>query len=378
MTEEKDKDIGKEEKKQKHIERIKERQREASLVRKIVLICFIVIILAVGGAGYGLYKYVMNAIGPMDENDNTPIAVSIPIGSSSAQIGRILEEHGIIHSADIFKYYIRFKNEDGFQAGDYELTRAMDLDQIIQEIKLGRIYQEYKTTFIIPEGRWVDSVFEIIAKNSNLTEEELFEVMEDEEFLQELIDQYTILDEVILDEEIRWPLEGYLFPSRYDFVEEELDAKELITKMIERTSEVLINNGASASDYSYHEILTIASIIEGEARNDEEREMISGVIHNRLHPSVRMPLQMDPTVAYAHGEHLPVTLNEHLEIQSPYNTYYINGLPIGPINNPGEASIRAALHPEIHDYLYFYHSPDGKVHFTKTLNEHNAIRNQYR
>lgn len=378
MSNEKDKEIIKQEKKLQHIEKLKERQKEASIARKIVLICVVIIILTIVGAGYGLYKYVINAIGPVDENDHTPIEVSIPIGSSSDDIGQILEESGVIRNADIFKYYIRFKNEDGFQAGDYELTKSMDLDEIIQEIKSGRVYEEFQTTFIIPEGRWIDSVFEIIAENSNLTEDDLFEVMEDEEFLDELIEQYEILDEVILDEDIRWPLEGYLFPSRYDFVEEELEAKEVIRTMLDRMTEVLMNNGAAESELTYHEILTIASIIEGEARNDEEREMIAGVIYNRLHPSVNMPLQMDPTVAYAHGEHLPRTLNEHLEIESPYNTYYVTGLPVGPINNPGEASIRAALHPEVHDYLYFYHSPDGKIHFSKTLNEHNAILRQYR
>ncbi|MBU9712543.1 endolytic transglycosylase MltG [Bacillus tamaricis] len=340
------------------------------------MICLLLIILGVAGGAYAGYHYVTGAIGPVDENDDEIVHVTIPIGSTSTGIGRILEENGVISDSSIFRYYVRFKNETGFQAGDYELTKSMNLDQIIDELKEGTIYQEYQLSFTIPEGRWLEDVITRIASETNLEEEELTEKVNDEEYLTELISRFEMLEDVILDEEIRWPLEGYMFPSRYDFVEEEIEVEQMIESMLRRTATVLTDNGAGSSDYSYHEILTIASIIEGEARNDEERLRISGVIENRLR--IGMPLQMDPTVAYAHGEHFSRTLIEHTEFASPYNTYHINGLPIGPINNPGEASIRAALNPEDHKYLYFYHAPSGNVYFSETLDEHNRAVQQYR
>ncbi|MCD8511668.1 MAG: endolytic transglycosylase MltG [Bacillus sp. (in: Bacteria)] len=362
--------------KQKHIEKLEERQREASLVRKIVFISLILIILAVGGVGYGVYQHIVGAIGPVDETDDQIIEVTIPIGSTVRRIGNILEEHDVISNADIFRYYIRFTNESGLQAGDYELTRSMNLDEIIEELKQGSVQQEYELTFTIPEGRWLNDVVTRVANETNLTEDEIMEKMEDEEYLQSLIDSYSILEEAILDSQIRWPLEGYLFPSRYDFVNADVEVEQVIDAMLRRTESVLSESGAAASEYSYHEILTIASIIEGEARNDEERARISGVIHNRL--DINMKLEMDPTVAYAHGEHLERTLYEDLRIDSPYNTYEIVGLPVGPINNPGAASIRAALMPEDHNYLFFFHAPSGEVYFTKTFVEHQRIIQQYR
>ncbi|WP_280768579.1 endolytic transglycosylase MltG [Salipaludibacillus daqingensis] len=361
--------------KEKHYIKMEEKKREASLVRKIVLFFFVAIILVVAAVGFGTYRYVMGAIGPLDEDSEEEVEVNIPIGSSPSSIGDILEEEGIISSSTMFRYYSRFQNEAGFQAGEYRFSPSMSMDELMVELKEGRVYEGYAISFTIPEGLWLEEIFDRIANETNLEADELAEQARDEEYLDELIENYTMLDDVILDEEIREPLEGYMFPSRYDFVEEELTATQVIEAMLDRTSRALEETGAEQSDDSFHELLTKASIIEGEARNDEERSTISGVIRNRL--DVPMRLEMDPTVAYAHEEHLSRTLLEDLEIESPYNTYYISGLPIGPINNPGQASIAAALEPEVHDYLYFYHSPEGDVYFNESYAEHQEVVGQY-
>ncbi|MBU9720663.1 MULTISPECIES: endolytic transglycosylase MltG [Bacillaceae] len=371
-----DKKEKRETKKKINREKLVEKQKEASVVRRIVFVCLMIILLAISGGAYAAYNYVVSAIGPVDEEDDTIVEVSIPIGSTSTSIGNILEENGVISSADIFRLYVRFTNESGFQAGDYELTKAMPMDQIIDELKQGAVYLDYNLTFTIPEGRWLEEAIQIIVEETNLEEEDLVETLNDEEYLQELIDRYAMLEDVILDDEIRWPLEGYLFPARYDFVEEEVEAEQVIQTMLDRTAAILTANGAGESEYTYHEILTMASIVEGEARNDEEREKIAGVIFNRL--TANMRLEMDPTVGYAHGERFSRTLNEHLEIRSPYNTYHVHGIPIGPINSPGEASIRAVLNPMVHDYLFFYHAPSGNVYFSEDFEEHNRAIQQYR
>jgi len=360
--------------KEKHHIKMEEKKREASLVRKIVLFFFIAIILVVTAVGFGTYRYVTGAIGPVDENNEEEVEVVIPIGSTPTAIGEILEEEGVISSATMFRYYIRFQNESGFQAGEYRFSPSMSMDEVIVKLKDGKVYEGYAISFTIPEGLWLEDIFVRIAEETNLDVDELEEKARDEDYLEELIDRYGMLEDDILDEQIREPLEGYMFPARYDFTDEELTVEQVIESMLDRTAAIYEQNVAD-SNQSFHELLTKASIIEGESRTDEERLTISGVIENRL--NISMSLQMDPTVAYSHGEHLSRTLNEHLEIDSPYNTYKISGLPIGPINNPGEASILAALEPETHGYLYFYHSPDGDVYFNEDYSDHQNIVNQY-
>ncbi|MCR6096947.1 endolytic transglycosylase MltG [Salipaludibacillus agaradhaerens] len=362
--------------KEKHKLKMEENKQEASLVRKIVLIFFMSIIVIGIIAVFVGYRYIIGSIGPVDENDENVIEVTIPIGSNTSTIADVLEEAGVINSATVFTYYVRFQNESGFQAGEYHLTRSMSMEEIIDQLKEGRVFEDYAISFTIPEGLWVEDVFERVASETDLEQDELLTLARDEDYLNELIENYDFLDESILDEAIREPLEGYLFPARYDFVNEELEPEEVIEAMLDRTSSVLASLPIENMDDTFHELMTKASIIEGEAITDEERTTISGVIENRLQAG--MPLQMDPTIAYAHGEHLSRTLYEHLDIESPYNTYNVTGLMPGPINNPGEASISAALSPESHNYLYFYHSPEGDIYFNENLSEHEAIVSQYR
>ncbi|OIJ07678.1 aminodeoxychorismate lyase [Anaerobacillus arseniciselenatis] len=358
--------------------KLKERQEEASIVRKIVLVCLFLFLIAFTAAGYYAYSYVTSALGPVDETDEQLIDVEIPIGSNSTRIGNILEENGLVKNASFFRYYIRYKNETGFQAGDYQLSRSMDLDEIIAALKEGTVYQEYALSFTVPEGRWLERILEIIADNTNHELEEIREKVQDEEYIESLIDRYSILTEDILAEGIRWPLEGYLFPARYDFVEEKPSIETIIEAMLQRTEQIIGRYFADVeeSDYNIHEIMTLASIVEGEAQKAEDRYKISGVLYNRLDRNMR--LEVDPTVAYAHGEHFSRTLYEHLDIDSPYNTYRVVGIPIGPINNPGEAAIKATLQPEENDYLFFYARTDGEVMYTKTFQEHQEVLREYR
>ncbi|SDN45467.1 endolytic transglycosylase MltG [Alkalicoccus daliensis] len=372
-------EISKEEKKrlkkEAHLRKVQERKKEAGLVRKIVFSIIVLFILILGAVGFGSYQYVMGALGPLDEESSEAIEVEIPIGSTTDSIAEILEEEEVIASATMFRYYVRLQSEDGFQAGQYELSQDMTLDEIIVELQEGTVYEDYAASFTIPEGLWAEEIFPRIEEATEVPADDFEALLEDDEYLQELIEEYDILSDNILEEDIRVPLEGYLFPARYDLMEEELEAASIIETMLSRMqTEIEQATGDPASD-NMHELLTRASIIEGEARNDEERHTISGVIENRI--SIPMALQMDPTVAYAHGERLARTMFGDTEIESPYNTYHVQGLPIGPINNPGAASIQAAAEPEQHDYLYFYHSPDGEVHFNETYEEHQATVSEY-
>lgn len=366
----------KRQKKEAHRKKIEERKKEAGLVRKIVFSTLVLIILVIAAVGFGSYQYVMAALGPVDEESGETVEVELPLGSTTDSIAETLEEEGVITSATMFRYYVRLQSEDGFQAGNYELSQSMSMDDIIAELQEGTMYEEYAGSFTVPEGLWLEEIMESIETQIEIPASEIEEVAQDEEFLETVIDRYDMVSDDILQEDIREPLEGYLFPARYDLREEEINPENILYTMLDRMQEE-VNQiiDPETNELAIHELLTKASIIEGEARDDEERATISGVIENRL--SVPMALQMDPTVAYAQGERLSRTLYDDTEFESPYNTYDIQGLPIGPINNPGAASIRAAAEPEAHDYLYFFHTADGEVYFNETYEAHQSIVSEY-
>ncbi|OLS36558.1 aminodeoxychorismate lyase [Alkalihalophilus pseudofirmus] len=355
-----------------------ERVSEAKVVRKIVFYSVIGLAAMALIAIISGYFYFSNALGPVDSGEGETVEVTIPIGSSSTQIGQILEEEGLINNGTIFRYYVRYKNESGFQAGTYALSTSMTMDEMIQELKEGRVIEEPELIFTIPEGRWLEDVAVMIANETGHEAEEVMSVLNDEEYLEELINRFSMLTDDIMQEDIRYPLEGYLFPARYDFMEAEPSIQTVIEAMLSRTQEIIDQNMAAIeeSDYSVHEILALASIIEREAQTSEDRYKIAGVLHNRLDDGMR--LEVDPTVAYAIGEHRYMTTFADLEVQSPYNTYRNTGIPIGPIANPGEDAIKAAINPEDTNYLFFYARYNGEVIYNETYEAHNRTHQQYR
>ncbi|SFE27827.1 endolytic transglycosylase MltG [Alteribacillus iranensis] len=355
-----------------------ERARQAKVVRKVVAIIISVLVLVVIVVGVGGYLYIHSALQPVDEESEQTVTVDIPIGSSPASIGELLEEKEIIRNGTIFRYYVTYKNEQGLQAGEYELSPSMEIDEIIQSLKEGKVIQEAELTFTIPEGTWLEGIVETIAESSSYEEEDIMELLNDPSYLEKLIDKYDFINEAILKDDIRYPLEGYIFPARYDYYEENTELPAIIEKMIERMESELkpLSEELEESDLSVHELLTLASIVEREARNEEDRPIIAGVLFNRLEEGMR--LEVDPTVAYAIGEHRYMTSYEDLEAESPYNTYRYEGMPPGPIASPGLPSIEAVLTPDDNEYLYFYARPNGEVIYNKEYEDHVEIQEKYR
>ncbi|MCM3712713.1 endolytic transglycosylase MltG [Halalkalibacter oceani] len=355
-----------------------ERVSQAKVVRKIVFFCVIGFILIGTILLTSGYFYIKNALGPMNEENPQEVEVTIPIGSSASQIGTILEEEGLVRNGALFRYFVRYNNESGFQAGDYVLSTAMTMDEMIAALKDGRVIQEAELVFTVPEGLWLEDIAGIIAENTEHSVEEVMEVLNDREYIESLIHRYAMLTDEVLQEGIRYPLEGYLFPARYDFLEDNPPIKEIIETMLDRTEAEVDPFLAEVEDgeYTLHNILTLASIIEREAQHSEDRYLISGVLYNRLEQGMR--LQVDPTVSYALGEHRYMTTYNDLEVDSPYNTYLYPGIPIGPIASPGSDSIRAAFQPEETDYVYFYARYNGEVIYNETYEGHNQTHQMYR
>jgi UPF0755 protein len=355
-----------------------EHQSEARIVRRIVLTITIVTLLILIFIGGGGYLYIKSALEPVDKDSKVQKKVEIPIGSSVTGISQKLEASGIIKNAKVFKYYVKFKNEAGFMAGEYELSPSMEIPEIINRLKTGKVLQQAAFQLTIPEGKQLREIAQTIAKAVNKPEDEVFNQLNDRTFIQTLMGKYPdLLTTDILNPNIKYPLEGYLFPATYPFYKQDPTIEEMVTAMLDQTRKVTAAYLADSSDeeLTVHQLLTMSSLIEEEATVKADRKDISSVFYNRIEQG--MPLQTDPTVLYAQGKHKERVLYEDLEVDSPYNTYKHKGLPPGPIANAGKDSIEAAMNPSDTKYLYFLATKEGDVVFTKTLDEHNAAKAEH-
>jgi UPF0755 protein len=355
-----------------------ERQEEAKVIRKIVGLIILSLIIVIGGTAVGGYLYVNSALKPVDPENTKPVKVEIPIGSGVTSIGNVLEENGIVKNATVFKYYVKFNNESGFQAGSYDLTPSMTLSEIVNSLKTGKVMRKAEFKITIPEGLQLDKIAEIIADKSPYKKDEIEKKLNDKKWLEQLKKEYpNLITDELLNKDIKRPLEGYLYPVTYSFYEKKPSLEEILTKMIAQTDDVLAQYKSSMTDreFTAHKLLTMASLIEEEATEKADRGKISSVFYNRIDEG--MPLQTDPTVLYALGEHKSRTVYKDLEVDSPYNTYKVAGLPPGPIANAGLSSIEAALQPEDTNYYYFLASSNGSVYYSETLEEHNEKKAKY-
>ena len=366
---EKDKNLSKKE----HIRmKLLEQQGEAKLVRKIIMITIASLILLIGIVGLVGFLYINSAMKPVDPDDDTIKKVKIPIGSTVNGISTLLEEQGIIKDARVFKYYIKFRNESGFQAGEYKLSPSMPIEDIVTSIKTGKLMKEAAMKITIPEGKQLIQIADIIAGKTGEDPKKVFKKLNDKKFVNSMQEQFPqLLTSEIENEKVLYPLEGYLFPATYDFYEEKPTLETIVIEMLKKTEETLqaYQGQMDKNDYSVHEMLTFASLVEEEATAQVDRGKIASVFYNRIKED--MPLQTDPTVLYAKGSHKSRVYYKDLEVKSPYNTYKNKGLPPGPIANAGTTSIDAVLKPEKTDYLYFLATPEGEVLYSKTLDDHN-------
>ncbi|NYE05140.1 UPF0755 protein [Bacillus niacini] len=355
-----------------------EHQSEARIVRRIVLTITIVTLLVLIFIGGGGYLYIKSALEPVDKDSKVQKKVEIPIGSSVTGISEKLAESGIIKNAKVFKYYVKFKNEAGFMAGEYELSPSMEIPEIINRLKTGKVLQQAAFQLTIPEGKQLREIAQIMAKAVNKPEDEVFNQLNDRTFIQTLMAKYPdLLTTDILNPNIKYPLEGYLFPATYPFYKQNPTIEEMVVTMLDQTRKVITPYLAESSDekITAHQLLTMSSLIEEEATEKADRKKISSVFYNRIEQG--MPLQTDPTVLYAQGKHKERVLYEDLEVDSPYNTYKHKGLPPGPIANAGKDSLDAAVNPADTKHLYFLATAEGEVIFTNTLDEHNAAKAEH-
>ena len=299
--------------------------------------------------------------------------IIIPSGSSLYDIANILKENDIIRNEKFFVYYLKLKKETNIYAAKYVLSSDMKLSEVVKTLSKGGTNPDEKV-ITFKEGITIRKVAEIISENTNNTYDEVMSVMTDKEYIKTLIDKYYFLDEIILSDDIYYPLEGYLYPETYSIKNKDITVQEIIEMMLNEEERVLskYKKEINKSSMSIHEILTLASVVEQEGSTLEDRKTIAGVFFNRINDGI--PLGSDVTAFY--GAKIEVSdalnYNGNYNEKNKYNTRETGTVlvPIGPICNMSSSSIEAVLNPISSDYYYFVADKDKKVYFTKTYNEH--------
>jgi UPF0755 protein len=358
----------------------------------IARILVVVFALMVIGAGVAVGYFVLGDSTPIfgarleqladpmaavDAQDTNKVVVTVPPGSTANDIGADLQRRGLIRSSLFFRIAADQAGVgSNLAAGDYELSRSMSTLEIIEVLAKGQVKRGLVAT--IPEGWRSEQIADRLEGTGFAARDE---------FLQAVVAPASVPGFDSLGDPEPRRLEGYLFPETYEVPQRVAGARaaEIMVRMFsQRVGDLVRTQNETSLDV--HQVITLASIVEREARVPSERATIASVYLNRL--AANMPLQADPTVQYAVASRDGATAAAYsywrdltpadLQIASPYNTYIHAGLPPGPICNPGEASIRAVLQPATTDYLYFVATTDGSgAHlFARTLDEHNANVNK--
>lgn len=324
-----------------------------SNIKKVILIIIILTIIIVPFVIVG--RTIKNPV-KVDGN----VIINVEEGDSFYGVLNKLSKREEIRGLPIIKLYLKITNKNlEVKPGTYEIHNKMTVNNIVET--LTSEYTKNLIKFTVPEGYTVDDIASKLEKEKICTKGDFIKAVK----------QYNLPPFIKNNDNKKYNLEGYLFPDTYIIKKDEKPGEivqVMVSRFEEAFEEALKETNIKTSDEDVETVITIASMIEKEARVDKERPIIASVIANRV--SEGMNLQIDATVIYALGEHVEKVLYSHLETESPYNTYKINGLPIGPISNPGMPSILAALKPATTDYLFYVLEKDMKHHFfTRDENE---------
>lgn len=352
----------------------------------MLLSLVLVFFLARTTVNYVLAKY----IEPVDKNDATPIEVTIPASSSASSIARILygacgyEKDGLISSTAAFKVYVDFVGKaNSLKAGTYILSKNMSIKQIVEELCEGNPAKA-TVKFTIPEGYTIQNIAKVLLDKSLITsEEQLYAAVR----TGEAFANFAFVAEAGTTQNATsrsYLLEGYLFPDTYE-VYADASVETILIKMLNRFNEVFTDEYVARAQelgLSMDQVITLASLIEREAAAPDDFSKVSAVFHNRLKQD--MPLQSCASLSYALGVTKYVFNATEQATESLYNTYKFNGLPVGPVCNPGKAAIEAALYPNeqflTDGYLYFCNQnpqETSELVFAKTYEEHEQNVEKY-
>ena len=329
-------------------------------MKRIALLALLALVFVVSTGCAGLLEEYNAAVDP---NSTETLLITVPSGATTTSIANLLMENDLIQNVNAFKAKSKQLEVDGqMKAGDYMLSKSLTTEEIITKLVNGDVYIE-TAKFTIPEGYEVRQIVDTLEKEGLIDRAVFLDALQNAPF------DYPFLEGV----DRTFLLEGYLFPDTYT-VKAGADEVAIIKMMLDRFNMIFSADYYARADelgMTVDEVVTLASIIEREARIDEEFPIVASVFHNRI--DIDMLLQSCATVQFILKERKEVLLFVDIEIDSPYNTYIYSGLTPSPIASPGELALKSALYPAETNYLYFVTTEknDGSHYFNETLEGHN-------
>ena len=352
----------------------KKNKRKRGCRGLFILIVILAILVAAGG-------YYTIGLGPVDRNSEEQVVVEIPQGSGASAIVEILDDAGLVNNTLCAKINSRIGGYDGLQANTYIFSPSMSFTEIMTAINTGDYNYVAKESFEVKDGARLAQVAEALSEKLPYTADEILAKWADEKYLKELIERYWFLTDAILDKDVMYPLEGYLYADTYNLTTDttiESFTEGCLDVMDEKLSER--RNAIESSGFSVHELLTLTSIVTKEATADDQAG-VAGVFMNRLDKG--MSLGSDVTVCYIFQEDRVDLKVSQLESQNPFNTRKFAGLPPGPICQVVESAIDATLNYEKHDYLFFIADENGVVRYSEdeaghqsNIDEHGLVKDE--
>lgn len=338
---------------------------------KIAVVCTAAVFLLVIG-GVVSYQFGLKAVSSQSEI----VEFKVEQGDSMNSVIQRLKQEQVIKNQTMAKIYVKLHSINEVKAGDFKLDKSWTTPEILAYLGVSENAKAQEITITFQENLWAKDIAKKLSEQFPISEETFLSLWNDTEFLNELISEYEFLTEDILKDEYRVKLEGYLFPETYSF-KKDATAEEITRTFLDHFDVIYQKHRDEFenSERSIHENVILASMVQFEASKEEDMYLVAGVFQNRL--DIDMTLGSSVTVCYALYDDFdsPESCELQYDIDSPYNTNLYTGLPIGPVINPGETAILAALHPQETEYLYFCADiyGDGTVYFSKTLEEHEAM-----
>ena len=352
---------------------------------KAFFISLLIFLALISAGGYFGYQYVQSSLQPVDADSKQYVTVQIPEGSNVQEIGKTLEDAGLIKHGLVFSLYAKYKNYADLKSGYYNLQKSMSTEDIIHELQKGGTAEAQEpvlATLTIPEGYTIDQMAQAVGQlqgdfKEPLTADAFLAKVQDESFISQEVAKYPSLLESLPTKEsgVRYRLEGFLFPATYS-IKESTTIESLIDEMLAAMDKTLAPHYSTikSKNLTVNELLTIASLVEKEGAKTEDRKLIAGVFYNRL--NLGMPLQSNIAILYAQGKlgqkiSLADDAGIDTTINSPYNVYTKAGLMPGPVDSPSLDAIEASINQTKSDNLYFVANvTDGKVYYAATQEEH--------
>ncbi|MBE6044178.1 endolytic transglycosylase MltG [Clostridium thermopalmarium] len=332
-------------------------------MKKLKGIFIVLVVLTLFSLGFYAVKSIRHPFTATTDS----ISVVVNDGDSLFNVIGNLRSQKLIKNSSIIKLYVKGKKLDTkIKPGEYDVDSDISIEEFVKILNSGSKAKNI-VKITIPEGYTIEDIAEVLEKNGIITKENFIKSCK----------EYKLPKYIKSNSKVLYGLEGFLFPDTYE-LKRGSSGKDIINKMLTRFENIIedIKNKNRKEISNISEVITLASIIEKEARIDEDRAKIASVINNRLKKD--MKLEVDATVLYAIGEHKEKLYYKDLKINSPYNTYKVKGLPPGPICSPGRLSIEAALNPDNTNYIFYVLEDNKKHYFTDNYNDFLKAKKRYK